>query len=663
MAALDPWLDEAWIRSGVGSIASDTATNALTAPLLEAMSTLETYQLFRPRAQDLPSEALELFALMRHHLAIFAEVPNTALDDELRRVLRREARLAWKADLEARYPVLLEEEGDLRRKAQQLAQKLATMREHNRRLLAVNIATGGIGVQAEWDKLLKQRGVGRKSLREIVGDGRRLGLFAMRPVWLLNPEVASSLLPRTPGIFDLVIFDEASQILVENAVPALFRAKRMVVSGDEKQMPPTSFFAARPDPEEDEDLSGDDEDAADEAMQAHLEESWNRRDIKDCPDLLELARKVLPATTLAIHYRSEYRELIGFSNAAFYRNQLNIPARHPAETVCASKPIEVVRVDGVYTAQTNRQEAVRVVELLAAYWAGDVALRPSIGVVTFNRKQADLIDDVLQERALEDDGLRIAWLQERERRQDGEDMGFFVKNVENVQGDERDVMIFSTTFGRDAKGSFRRNFGVLGQVGGERRLNVAVTRARRKIILVTSIPPNEVSDFLTTHRLAGKPRDYLQAYLDYAHKISGGQLDAAQDAMLRLAPASTKPGQSMGVLEDGFAASVLQTLRELGHEPVSSGDGDAFRVDFAIRHPTTGLFGIAIECDAPRHELLSAARAREVWRPAVLSRTIPTVHRVTSRGWYHRRAEEKARLAAVINSALDLKASSGEARA
>lgn len=138
---------------------------------------------------------------------------------------------------------------------------------------------------------------------------------------------------------------------------------------------------------------------------------------------------------------------------------------------------------------------------------------PTIGVVTFNRKQADLIEEAVERRAEEDEDFLRAFRRERDRAVDGEDMGFFVKNVENVQGDERDVIIFSTTFGRDARGTFRRNFGILGSTGGERRLNVAVTRAKQKVILVTSMPVNDVSDWLQSGLLAAKPRTICRRIL------------------------------------------------------------------------------------------------------------------------------------------------------
>jgi hypothetical protein len=232
-------------------------------------------------------------------------------------------------------------------------------------------------------------------------------------------------------------------------------------------------------------------------------------------------------------------------------------------------------------------------------------------------------------------------------------MGFFVKNVENVQGDERDVIIFSTTFGRDARGTFRRNFGVLGSTGGERRLNVAVTRAKEKVILVTSMPVNDVSDWLQSGRPPVKPRDYLQAYLDHAAKLHACDFRAARVSAGRMIsrPAARATGAANDV--DGFIEAVARYVCELGYDPVSAHEeGDAFSMDFAVVDPGTGLFGIGIDCDAPSHPLLARARAREIWRQGVIARSIPALHRVSCRDWYHRPDEEKARLRDALHAAI-----------
>ena len=312
------------------------------------------------------------------------------------------------------------------------------------------------------------------------------------------------------------------------------------------------------------------------------------------------------------------------------------------------RPIEVIRADGIYEDQTNPSEARKVVETLAKLWA-QPGRRKTVGVVTFNRKQADVIEQKLEEHAEKDEAFRAALAAERERIEDGEDMSFFVKNVENVQGDERDIIVFSSTFGRNKQGTFRRVFGVLGQSGGERRLNVAVTRAREKVILVTSMPVAQISDLLTTRRQAASPRDYLQAYFEYARAISDGELDGAQALLKRLLPGDAAAGFAQEQEDiDGFAGAVAKAIEASGYPPARVHESGAFGLDFAIEDPKTGLYAIGIECDAPRHRLLDFARAREIWRPSVLRRSIPAVHRVSSAGWYADPAREQRLLADAI---------------
>ena len=168
---------------------------------------------------------------------------------------------------------------------------------------------------------------------------------------------------------------------------------------------------------------------------------------RTAPICLQLGRGVLPSTTLQVHYRSKYRELITYSNAAFYRGALSVPVRHPDDEIRRVRPIEVIRVDGMYEAQTNKAE-----EVLAEIWSGPLLeKRPTVGVVTFNRKQADLVEDAIDKRAKGDPSFLHAYERECERMEHGEDVGFFVKNVENVQGDERDIIIFTSTFGPNAR--------------------------------------------------------------------------------------------------------------------------------------------------------------------------------------------------------------------
>jgi len=652
LEALDPWFDGAWLRGRRAAIVADESNGAAVASVASALDAVAAYQRFRPRATQLDERTRTVFRALRGVAPALQAIPERELEAEVRRTLGRESRLAWKTLLENERPVLLLEASELEAKAEALAQADRDMRQLNARLLIDGIDATQLRPPRDWEDITRLRGQRARRLREFLDRGADLGLMALRPVWLMNPDIASRVLPLRAGLFDAVIYDEASQMPVEYALPTLFRGRAMIVSGDEKQMPPTAFFTSRVENDEADLFEGDEaEEGATEEEREEFAETWNRREIKDCPDLLQLAKSVLPNATLQIHYRSVYRELIEFSNAAFYVNRLSVPARHPEAEVRRVRPIELVRADGTYQDQTNPAEAREVANVVARLWKGVAAQRKSVGVVTFNRKQADLIETVLEARAERDPVFRAALAEERDRLEDGEDMGFFVKNVENVQGDERDVIVFSSTFGRNAQGTFRRSFGVLGQKGGERRLNVAVTRAREKVVLVTSMPIPLISDLLNTRRPAASPRDYLQAYFEYARAVSAGELDNARAMLGRLserrADARLRPDE-----HDGFQRSVAAYVRELGWRPTPTGEAGAFGLDFAIEDPRTGQFGIGIECDAPRHALLATARAREMWRPSVLRRSIPALHRVSSQGWHHEPQIERARLRDAIAAAL-----------
>lgn len=655
---LRSWMQPPWLQECQQAIIRNEGNGQRVTPIASAMPSLAAYQLFRGRAAKLSQQALQVFAVLRTKEGQLAALPVGDLEDVSRRILNREARLAWKQAMEQSVPELSMERRELAQKVSVLEQLDKEMRLLNRQLLQANFDLASIRPAREWDDITRLVGARARRLREFIELGTGLGLMKLRPVWLMNPDVASRVLPLKAGLFDTVIYDEASQIPVEYALPTLFRGKVTVVSGDEKQMPPTAFFASKVESDEGNAFDGElpDEDATAEEKDA-FEETWNRREIKDCPDLLLLARSNLPNARLQIHYRSLFRELIGYSNAAFYANDLSVPVRHPEEIVRAARPIELVRVDGVYTEQTNPAEAQRVVEILAQLWSVPHGQRPSVGIVTFNRKQADVIEDAIEARAEEDAAFRSAYSQESQRYEDGEDMSVFVKNVENVQGDERDVIVFSSTFGRNAQGSFLRFFGVLGQKGGERRLNVAVTRSRKKVYMVTSMPIPEISDLLTTRRAPATPRDFLQGYMEFARLISSGEFAAAKALLARITPRRDVVCSETygGGADDAFYRSVGDYLRSLGYEVKASEDADAFGLDYAIEHPETGLFAIGIECDSPRHPLLAHARAREVWRPQVLQRSLSVLHRVSCHGWFHDGEQERVRLLNAVKMALEMR--------
>jgi primosomal replication protein N'' len=648
---LGRYFDEFWLVSRRSAIDSGRSNNSATSEILRALPTLSNYQEFRLRSVRLGDKERAIFQMLRSKEAELSLLPPADLDSCIRATIGREARLAWKSSMEATNPDVLFDGDAVDAKVKSLAEADVQVRNCNRDLLINGIDALKVRPTQQWVPITRLRGPRALRLREFIERGAQLGLFALRPVWLMTPDIASRVLQPRPGLFDSVIFDEASQMPVEYALPSLFRSKIVIVSGDEKQMPPTAFFASKVENDEAAIFDGEDpEEGASEEEREAFTETWNRREIKDCPDLLQLARSVLSTRTLQVHYRSKFRELISFSNASFYANGLSVPVRHPNETIRKLKPIEVVRSDGIYKSQTNPKEATDVVKYLSELWEDPSP--PTVGVVTFNRKQADEIEEALEERAENDSSFRDALMRERERAEGGEDMGFFVKNVENVQGDERDIIVFSTTFGRNEHGVFRKNFGALGHVGGERRLNVAVTRAREKIVIFTSMPVSEISDLLTRRSGPRVPRDYLQGYLEYARAVSEGSAESGETLLERLVTEKRSERDSGNHEDDGFTKSVENFLQANGWKPTKARDGGAFSLDFAITDPRTGLYAIGVECDAPRHRLLQRARAREVWRPKVLGRAVPYIHRVSSYAWTHFGETERQRLKAAVENAL-----------
>lgn len=639
------WLEPNWLEARYNELKRQRLLSIDFVVLFAALQRLAPYQLMRQSELSAPATAVFGALLpLREALSGFRLEDRRAAVEAL---IRREAAFAWAEELRKERPTLASPPAVIQGHVDQLRNCDENMRSLNQRLLGI-IDSNKLAPVQRWSQIWQIGGVNAKRLRQVFELGRDLGLLAARPIWLVNPDVASRIFPLEPNLFDVVIFDEASQMRVENAVSALYRGKRAVISGDSKQLPPTNFFGSTVVDENDdtiiEEVVGEDADA-ESAETRKREKIANRRHIKDCQDLLALSQGVLPERPLQIHYRSTYRELIDFSNAAYYGGRLNVPVRRPASEVRRHKPIEVRRINGVYDRQCNKDEAQAVVDYLSDMWTRHGTNPPTAGVVTFNLKQAEIIDDALQNRASQDKAFKIALEREQARTSNGEDVSFFIRNLENVQGDERDVIVFSTTFGKDAQDRFKKSFGVLTQQGGERRLNVAVTRAKSKVVLITSTPTAEVSDFLGNSRGPTKARDYLQAYLRYAEQIHDGELDAAT-AQLRAFNGGdmyTEPPTRDSDI-DALVKNIQAVLEEAGYKTVLMPIHDAFSVDVAVLNSQTGLYSLGVELDGPRHHVLTSAKARDIWRPKILERSGMQVHRVYSAAWASDQARERERL-------------------
>ncbi len=318
-------------------------------------------------------------------------------------------------------------------------------------------------------------------------------VFRLVPCWLASPESVSAMFPLTAGLFDLVIFDEASQCFAENGLPAVARGKQVVVAGDSQQLRPSDLYRIQLDTS----LAVSEADSEITPVELEVE------------SLLELAAQSLPQVSLTGHYRSRSPELIDFSNQHFYGNKLTLLpnfadlSQTPGENSAA---IRYQNVSGTWQQNTNPAEADAVIELITQL-ATELPGR-SIGVVTFNYQQQHLIQEKLE--------TSVSALPPRVQASAGEMT--FVKNIENVQGDERDVIIFSVGYAPDERGKLAMQFGSLNALGGANRLNVAVTRARERIHVVTSLWPEQ----LNVDQSVNDGPKLLKAYLSYALRASQG---------------------------------------------------------------------------------------------------------------------------------------------
>ena len=392
--------------------------------------------------------------------------------------------LAWIEHTETKHPVLsIVSSGKLHLLEAELREQIAVKQEISNEILLLR-AREAVADNLEFNRLnnlvtyrdLYHQVTKKKRiwpLRKIVSEFED-ELFRIVPCWLVSPESVSTIFPMRE-MADLVIFDEASQCFAERGIPAMYRAKQVVVAGDDQQLRPSDLYQAR----------------------------WQDEE-SDHPDLeidslLELCKRYLLSVDLRSHYRSQSLALIDFSNQHFYEGRLQLlPDRNAANR--PEPPIEYIKLSGMWNDNTNHAEAEQIVELVMGLIRDHP--RKSVGIVTFNAPQQYLILDLLEERSASMGRILPESL--------------FVKNIENVQGDEKDIVIFSIAYAPDKKGKLAVQFGSLNQQGGENRLNVAITRAREKIIVVTSIWPDELHVEDTTHQ---GPK-LLKAYLQYALGVS-----------------------------------------------------------------------------------------------------------------------------------------------
>jgi len=403
-------------------------------------------------------------------------------------------------------------------------------------------------------------------------------VFTLKPCFMMSPLTVSQYINPDAIQFDVVIFDEASQIMPQDAVACLMRARQAIIMGDTKQLPPTSFFQM------------DDDSAEDEG-------------IVDLESFLSEISTRFPTETLDWHYRSKNENLIAYSNQYFYDNRL-ITFPNPDSSDTSGLKYEYVE-DGLYYRGKSRQnpiEAARVAQVYKKLLAEQP--KRSVGIIAFSIAQEKAIRAALAEAGVEVNESIDPQVEE-----------LFIKNLETVQGDERDIIIISVGYGKDPEGKFTYNFGPINQEGGYKRLNVAISRSRFMTIVVSSLDPDEMDD----GRIKNQGAKFLKAYLDFAKTGNFEQFMERTDG---------------GDFDHQFVRSVENALKQVGYNLRRNVGFSGFTIDIGIEHPNkAGAYVMGIECDGSHYQASRFARDRDKVRHEVLASLGWILYRVWSEDW------------------------------
>nr|MCR4714376.1 DUF4011 domain-containing protein [Treponemataceae bacterium] len=432
-------------------------------------------------------------------------------------------------------------------------------------------------------------------------------LMTLKPCLMMSPLSVSQFLESDCYQFDTVIFDEASQVKTENAIGAISRGKQVIIAGDSKQLPPTNFFEVAT---SDSEFDTEDDD---------------RNELLDTSILEEAL--FLPSKELLWHYRSRHEHLIAFSNSTIYKDRLVTFPSNKEEM--PDWGVEYIYVEnGIYTNKGNLCEAERVADEVFKH----IKNHPdrTLGVITFGIVQEVAIESAINKRRQANPQYEDFFKEDRHE-------AFFVKNLENVQGDERDTIIFSIGYAKDNAGKMAMRFGPLGMVGGERRLNVAITRAKYNIKLIGSILPTDID----TDKISNEGPKLLRKYIEFARngiKVLQNEIKFSNELQF----------------DSPFEQSVYNFLDSQKYKVSTQVGCSGFRIDMAVKHPTlSGVFVIGIECDGATYHSSRTARERDRLRQDVLEMMGWKIHRIWSTDWIKNTAEEKKRLLKAVANAIE----------
>ena len=441
-------------------------------------------------------------------------------------------------------------------------------------------------------------------------------ITSLRPCFMMSPLSVSVFLEAQSYDFDLVIFDEASQVHTEDAIGAIMRGKQVIIVGDTQQLPPTNFFASS---------------LNDEDFDSEEDDDSKSNDAGAYDSILEEAVTVLPERSLRWHYRSRHEHLIAFSNIKIYKGSL---ITFPASIEKAPDyGVEYIYVsDGVYDRSGKRNnviEARKVADLVFEHFRKYP--NRSLGVVTFSEAQQNAVDAAIRQKRYQNAAFERYFVEDK-------DEPFFIKNLENVQGDERDTIIFSIGYAKDAHGIMYMNFGPLSRDGGYRRLNVAITRAKYNVKLVGSIVPTDID----VDKTSSEGVRMLRSYIEFA-----------QNGITALEKELTFSNEI--TFDSPFEESVYDFLQTKGYNVVTQVGCSGFRIDMAIKHPVqSGCFVIGIECDGATYHSSRTARERDRLRQTVLEDMGWTIYRIWSTDWIKDQRTEEQKLVAAVERALGL---------
>lgn len=537
------------------------------------------------------------------------EIPQGALVPTYRRtiieaLLRRDPQLA---------PLVAADRVALEDALRELPRLEKSIREFNaRRLIAdlvrrsapVGVSEGRVRDYTEYGLIRHLTGLARPrfEVQDLIARARN-AMRTLQPCIIATPDAVSEFLPRTPGTFDLLIMDEASQVPPAAAFGSLARARQAVIVGDPKQLPPTNFF-----------LGG--------GGLAEESEEDDMRGVTDVESILERAISALKGVHLNGHYRSKHHSLIAFSNRRFYERRLVVaPNVRPRSSKYG---VSAQFVDGArYASGINEVEAERVAQAAMEHLRADTG--ESLGIVAFNARQAELIDTKLEAIARKSTDR---W--ELYRNANAAGVPLFVRNLESVQGDERDVIFISYTYGPDAEtNQVYQRFGPILNQGGERRLNVLVTRAKHRVVVFHSMQPTDI----TSEALGAQ---VMREYLQYAQQE----------------PEADFAG---GTYESDFEFQVARAIEAVSGELVVTPQVccDGFRIDLGVsRKSNPSRFILGVECDGATYHSTTSARDRDMVRQTILEHRGWKLHRIWSTAWWKNAPQERERLAAAVKSAL-----------